>query len=367
MSTVTRFIWSSGWTLGVLLLGACVGLEDENPQVDVAGLVQQGQDPVTGDVVVKLSASAASFTAAQDVTVAVSFTNTRRYPVRLLAWQTAAGELEDALFEVTRAGQPVAYIGPHFKRPAAEKLDSVVLAPGKSLTRTVALAGLYDLAQTGDYSIRYSLTLKDPGSKQAVELASSKVGLWIEGRASVNQAVMGDGTSLTAGVSFNKCTTAQQTTVTSALGAAGSLANNAVTYLNGSPAATPRYTTWFGAFSTSGWNTAKDHFVAIKDVYATKPITFDCSCKKKYYAYVYPNQPYVIYLCSVFWGAPLSGTDSQGGTIIHETSHFSVVAGTDDYVYGQSAAKSLATSDPAKALFNADSNEYFAENTPVLM
>jgi len=45
-------------------------------------------------------------------------------------------------------------------------------------------------------------------------------------------------------------------------------------------------------------------------------------------------------------------------------SHFTVVAGTDDLAYGQTAAKALATSDPGSAIRNADSHEYFAENTP---
>lgn len=71
-------------------------------------------------------------------------------------------------------------------------------------------------------------------------------------------------------------------------------------------------------------------------------------------------------MCNAFWTAPTSGTDSKGGTIIHETSHFNVVAGTDDIVYGQSGAKSLAISDPSQAIQNADSHEYFAENTPNL-
>ncbi|GAB1104211.1 MAG: hypothetical protein Sw2LagTSB_21410 [Shewanella algae] len=95
-----------------------------------------------------------------------------------------------------------------------------------------------------------------------------------------------------------------------------------------------------------------------------QPLTFDCSCKKSYYAYVYPTQPYKIYMCNAFWSAPVSGTDSKGGTIVHEMSHFNVVAGTDDIVYGQSGAKSLALSNPAQAIQNADSHEYFAENTP---
>jgi peptidyl-Lys metalloendopeptidase len=127
-----------------------------------------------------------------------------------------------------------------------------------------------------------------------------------------------------------------------------------------------RYTKWFGAVDSSRVATIKSHFAALKDAFATKPITVDCGCKKTYYAYVYPTQPYTIYVCKAFWTAPMTGTDSKGGTLVHEMSHFNVVAGTDDWVYGQSGAASLAISDPAKAIDNADSHEYFGENTPAL-
>jgi peptidyl-Lys metalloendopeptidase len=60
----------------------------------------------------------------------------------------------------------------------------------------------------------------------------------------------------------------------------------------------------------------------------------------------------------------MTGTDSKGGTLVHEMSHFTVVAGTDDLAYGQQAAAQLAISDPNKAINNADSHEYFGENTP---
>ncbi|WP_245591965.1 M35 family metallo-endopeptidase [Cystobacter fuscus] len=36
----------------------------------------------------------------------------------------------------------------------------------------------------------------------------------------------------------------------------------------------------------------------------------------------------------------------------------------DDHAYGQSAAKSLARSNPTRASDNADNHEYIAENTP---
>lgn len=163
-----------------------------------------------------------------------------------------------------------------------------------------------------------------------------------------------------------RCSATQQATILDAVAAASNYSNGAVTYLNGTPAATQRYTTWFGTFSTANWNQVKGQFANIKDAFDTKPLTIDCGCKKTYYAYVFPNQPYKIFVCKAFWNAPLTGTDSKGGTLVHEMSHFTVVAGTDDWAYGQTAAKNLALTDPVKARNNADSHEYFAENTPPL-
>jgi peptidyl-Lys metalloendopeptidase len=116
--------------------------------------------------------------------------------------------------------------------------------------------------------------------------------------------------------------------------------------------------------NASRYTTATNHFNAIDAAFVNQPITIDCGCKKTYYAYVYPTQPYKIYVCKAFWTAPNTGTDSRAGTLIHEMSHFNVVAGTDDHAYGQSAAKSLAISNPTNALDNADNHEYFSENTP---
>ena len=53
-------------------------------------------------------------------------------------------------------------------------------------------------------------------------------------------------------------------------------------------------------------------------------------------------------------------------TLEPRDGHFTAVAGTSDYAYGQSACKSLAISNPAEAVMNADSHEYFAENNPSL-
>jgi peptidyl-Lys metalloendopeptidase len=158
----------------------------------------------------------------------------------------------------------------------------------------------------------------------------------------------------------------QQSLLLQARNQAKTYSNESRDYLNSHSSGTPRYLEWFGAYSSSRYSTVKNHFVAIADAMTNAGVTFDCKCRQPYYAYVYPNQPYKIYLCRVFWQAPLSGTDSKAGTLIHEMSHFDVVAGTDDVVYGQAGARNLADTDPNAAITNADSHEYFAENTPPL-
>lgn len=365
MSITSHFRWLAFWGTSALLLGACV-IEGDDPSVDTAEEGEDVLDPAAGDVAVQLSAAATSVGAAERVTLTLTLTNTTRRPIRLLSWNAPDGALEEDLFVVMRDGQPVEFTGPHYKRPVPGDTDFVTIAPGKSVTRAADLSGSYDLLQTGHYTVRYRVELAHPGAKHAATIESNDLDLWIEGRASAPKTVGDAAQDLSGGLSFSRCSLDQQNLIVQALGAASVMANDAKLYLSGAPSATPRYTTWFGAFSVGGWATADSHFAVIKDAIDVRPLSFDCGCKKNYYAYVYPNQPYEIYLCSVFWGAPLSGTDSKGGTLIHELSHFNVVAGTDDWAYGQTNAKALAISDPTKALSNADSHEYFAENTPLL-
>lgn len=147
--------------------------------------------------------------------------------------------------------------------------------------------------------------------------------------------------------------------------AARNYSQNARNYLNaGSTGA--RYTTWFGAYNASRYSRVSSNFVNIDNALDQNngQITINCGCTESAYAYVYANAPYEIYVCNAFWSASTTGTDSKAGTLVHEMSHFTVVAGTQDRVYGQSGARSLAISNPAQAITNADSHEYFAENTP---
>ena len=126
-----------------------------------------------------------------------------------------------------------------------------------------------------------------------------------------------------------------------------------------------RYATWFGASDAARGVKVSSNFTAIKDAFENKPVKIDCDCNEPYFAYVYPARPYTVWVCKAFWAAAVTGTDSRGGTLLHELSHFNVVADTDDHVYGQAGAAELARSAPDRAVNNADSHEYFGENTPL--
>ena len=297
-----------------------------------------------------------------DVTVTVTVSNTSRHPVNLLKWQLPTDELEGALFRITRDDQPVAYLGPLVKRTAPQAADKVKLEAGASLSYEVELTGAYDLSQSGRYAIEYVSRGKHD---DAATLASAPVYVWLEGRSGTVNKPAPPPSAGSSTISYTgNCSASQQGLLVQAVNAATAYATTATTYLSDTPSATPRYVTWFGIYGTAGWNTAKSHFAAEQSAFTTQALVLDCKCKKSnVYAYVYPTQPYKIYVCGAFWNAPMTGTDSKGGTLIHEMSHFNVVASTDDWAYGQTAAKSLAISDPVKALDNADSHEYFAENT----
>ena len=129
-----------------------------------------------------------------------------------------------------------------------------------------------------------------------------------------------------------------------------------------------RYLEWFGAYDAGRYATVTANFNRVHDALQNQTINAICpdDCSSNIFAYVYPSQPYNIHFCGAFFRAPVTGTDSKAGTFVHELTHFTVVAGTDDIQYGQTGARRLARNNPNAAIRNADSHEYFAENTPPL-
>lgn len=318
---------------------------------------------------VSLSTSQTEFNASQDVLVSVTFSNPDRNSVRILKWFTPVDGVEEPLFTIKRNGESISYTGAIYKRPAATGQDYITLKAGESITRVVNLGDYYDLSETGQYEVFYAVASfdlfneKSNSFKIKDSLSSSSLFLKVDGRAGKGKPTPPPPPP-PGGNTFEACTVSQQSDLNAARAEATNYASNSKTYLAGNNGNGLRYLTWFGPFSSSRYNTVKTHFDALYTAWNSAGVNFNCGCKQNYYAYVYPNQPYNIYLCKVFWTAPLSGTDSKAGTLIHEMSHFYVVASTDDFVYGQTGAKNLAITNPDNAINNADNHEYFAENTP---
>ena len=101
-------------------------------------------------VVVSVAPEKTSLGKSDDVVVKVTFTNTSGSPQYVLKSRTPFEEIEAPLFEITRDGQPVRYLGAIAKRGAPTAADYFLLKPGASYTAKVELSALYDMATTGD-------------------------------------------------------------------------------------------------------------------------------------------------------------------------------------------------------------------------
>ncbi|HEV8693601.1 MAG TPA: M35 family metallo-endopeptidase [Lysobacter sp.] len=310
--------------------------------------------------------------------VEVTITNTSNHTVRVPKWELPSDFMEAKLFQVSRDGQPVQYEGPMIKRGLPRAEDFAILRAGETLRTVVDLSGTYDMSKSGDYIVTLSSPLQHASLSSGemlknanglpMTIQSVPLRLWVDGSDLLDAKGSkrpGSGGTVVNGVTYVGCSTTQINDAGNAVVEARKYSENGKGYL-ATGAVGARYTTWFGAYTSSRYSTANQHFVSIDAALDQNAgqVTINCGCNQSYYAYVYPTQPYQIYVCRAFWTAPLTGTDSKAGTLIHETSHFNVVAGTDDHVYGQSGAKNLAITNPDAALDNADNHEYFAENNP---
>jgi peptidyl-Lys metalloendopeptidase len=184
-------------------------------------------------------------------------------------------------------------------------------------------------------------------------------------RGLVSVGLVGESSSLRKRIEYNACTNSQEGDILTSTYIASLYAADAEKYLTLHTQGSDRYTTWFGEYDSTNHDNVLTHYTNIRST-DVKTYTYDCNCEESgdVFAYVYPDQFGHIYLCNQYMLAEFQGTDSKAGTIIHESSHFTRNAGTKDLAYGQTRAQALAQTNATAATNNADSHEYFAENTP---
>jgi peptidyl-Lys metalloendopeptidase len=256
-----------------------------------------------GEVTVSVTPERQNLAKTDNVVVNVTVTNATAATQYVLKWQTPFGAIEAPLFEVTRDGLPVRYLGMQVKRAAPAPADYIALKPGASRSVRIELSALYDMGVTGAYSVRWrpeatqlfsrpgvprtaAAPAADPAALPARATALPDplpAALWIEGRLPRGALGTSTATPEGAGLGFNRCSNAQQETITGAAQAAQAMAQDADRYLQGNRLG-PRYSGWFGPADPARSATVLRHFQAIKDAFASKPVNVDCGCNESYYA-----------------------------------------------------------------------------------
>lgn len=358
-----RQLWAACLAVGIAIpTGAAAGASAVAAAAGAAGLtttVQIGQ--VTDSA----------------LTVRVTVRNTSSSAVDVLTRDLPQAHASKAVLAVTRDGVPVPYRGRLAKLAAPTAADYTHIPAGGAYAATVDLAGDYDLSRPGTFTVALASTqVRTLTGATAARPAALRVDT---GRATVrtSAAIRGAGkasslaptttaqvklAAAAVSITFRGCTTSEQTALKTAVTNAATYSQKSQAWLAANPSGGGAYTTWFGTYSSSRFTRVTSTYSKITSELTSKALTLDCTSNEDYYAYVYPNEPYVIYLCNAFWTAPATGTDSKAGTLIHESSHFTVNGGTDDHAYGQTAARQLAASSPSNAVDNADNYEYFAES-----
>ncbi|KAF8174093.1 deuterolysin M35 metalloprotease [Pholiota molesta] len=309
----------------------------------------------------------------EDLRVLATVTNMGNKTMRIL--NDPRGSLSDFptdTFKITdRNGVQPRFKGVKLKYiPVVSKAgDYRTIEPGDSVYVEHDLSKAYDFSNLlpGAYNItgREIFYALDNDSKTIAPINASS----ISHRTQLMQVEQLSTTEarLAKRATYTDCTEEQQSELATATQVAQDYARNASVYANSLTGRSARYGTWFGAYKDKRHDRISSQYSAISSRNFSS-FTYDCSCEmESTFAYVYPHDFGHIYLCGAFWDAPMTGTDSKGGTLIHESSHFTANdGGTVDYAYGQPSCQVLALTDPDIAIVNADSHEYFAENNPML-
>lgn len=310
--------------------------------------------------------------------IRVRITNNTKKSVKVLKWDTPLENMLRAdIFNVSIDNEKVSYVGIKTKRGAPTEDDYIVFQPKESKTINIDISNYYKMELSGTYSVSYKgsfkfLLLDDSKTfKNNRKVEFKKMKPTVESMNLEYVPVQKRSYEVKETTNYYNCSDNQIDDIKSAYASAIDLVTIASTDMNNAhrPTSGARYSKWFGSADSIRHDIVQAHFEKINSALASKAIQFNCAeaaCQKNDFAYVNSNQPYIINLCNNFWNAPLTGTNSKAGTIIHETSHFAVVADTDSIVHTQADAQDLATDSPDNAINNANSYEYFAENTPTL-
>jgi peptidyl-Lys metalloendopeptidase len=320
--------------------------------------------------------AAAQYRLGEPITLTFELRNDSGRDHSMLAWDTPLENLDGEVLDYVRvrhAGQDLPYEGRAFKRADPDASDYRLIRSGEQVRERIDLTTAFAFTEPGEYTVTLDTRIRDavptgspPGARQFTQVALGQLSVTFQvlpgGKARPTGAELArQGTKSSPGVEFIGGTAEQHQEVHLAVDNAEQYVRDAIDEL--SSQTSERYVMWFGEPDHNRHQTVVTHFNQIAG--DSLDTTYDLvTCDREVYAYVYPDNDGMVYLCSKFWQAPVTGTDSKAGTLVHEQSHFTVNGRTEDHVYHYDACLELARNDPDTAVMNADSHEYFAENSP---
>ena len=161
-------------------------------------------------------------------------------------------------------------------------VDALLMLPclvSQAYNFTMSGAESYDIhASNKFYLLNGDSTISTIEAK--VEPYSAK----ISGRLAVAHS------TLARRASFNGCSSSQQSLLVSAASAASKYAGDAFVYVRSHTSPTPRYTTWFGTYTSARHGIVQSGFSAVSGN-AFSSFSYDCTCTDSdLFAYVYADQ-----------------------------------------------------------------------------
>ncbi|KAF8758397.1 peptidyl-Lys metalloendopeptidase [Rhizoctonia solani] len=237
--------------------------------------------------------------------------------------------------------------------------DFTILAPGQTYELTHNLAGVYNFTNTGAGEFKIDASnlfqyVDASGKLASIEASTQSNKVALTGNlVSTRGLPKIESRSLGKRVAYVGCSTTRQSQIATAVTSANSYVSAATSYLNGISSGTT--VTPPGSVPTHLPAPRLSALTSLPLVLMLQALPTTAPPAHRVHMHTCtPTSPAV----------STSAVPSGAGTIVHEQSHFTVNGGTQDIVYGQSGARSLASSSPDRAIQNADSHEYFAENNP---
>jgi len=308
-------------------------------------------------------------------------TNNSADDISLLRWETPLEpELTQDVFTVSQSdgknksmhAERAMFSGRLIRRSNPQPQDFITIAAGESRSATVPLADYYQLSGQGMHyvSFRGVFNFQEPQKdRSALQSAPTELKTVYAKTGTVEVDLVPTPEILFARPEgYSGCSAQQLEELPGDFDASEQITRVARESLEGlaenERASSPRYLHWFGEYDSEHYAEALDTYAKSEDLMGRGEVEFLCDCDEPYYAFIRRTEPFRVNLCTFYWSAPRLGTDSRAGTILHEVSHFNEVGGTEDHAYGAALASALARNDSSRAVNNADSIEYFAENTP---